>query len=220
MVQGLWVNVHLMKEDLIVLSADRSAKAMIEAVLHRFPKTLGTKPFTFKVAVHELRDPGCYAQGVSKLDEYANHYAYCILIFDHEGSGAERKTATEIEHELEKQLSNGLWLDRNAVIVIEPELENWVWTDSVHTSTAFGWGNDREALKAWLIAQKWLQPNTSKPIRPKEAMEAAIKLKLKAPISSETFQAIAAKASFKSCTSPSFIKFKDTIVRWFTPETP
>lgn len=42
-------------------------------------------------------------------------------------------------------------------------------------------------------------------------METAIKMKIKAPISF---------ASFKSCTSPSFLKFKSTIINWFQIPTP
>ncbi len=140
-------------------------------------------------------------------------------MFDHEGCGAEHKSAAEIETELERQLITRGWNNRNAVIVIEPELENWIWTNSLHTAKAMGW-EDLATLTAWLTAQKWLQPNAKKPNHPKEAMEAAVKYRLRKPITKEMFESIAAKASFKSCTSPSFIKFKDTIVRWFTTENP
>lgn len=208
-----------MKKDLIIIAADSSAQAMLAELLHRFPRVLGMRDFSSKVFVHPGRDPGCYTKGVSMLDQYALEYEHCILIFDHEGCGAEHKSPVEIECELEKQLTNGLWRNRNAVIVIEPELENWVWTNSLHTARALGW-EDLIALNGWLTERKWVLPDVAKPKRPKEAMEAAMKKKLKENISANTFATIAAKASFKSCASPSFIKFKDTIVRWFTTENP
>jgi hypothetical protein len=209
-----------MKRDLIVVAADRAAQVMLIELLDRFPLALGLRPFTYEVIVHENRDPGCYTMGVEKLDLKAKEFEYCILIFDHEGCGAEHKSPPEIEIELEKQLTKGLWTDRNAVIVIEPELENWVWTNSIHTSAAIGWGNDREGLRSWLVAKAWLEPNEEKPKRPKEAMEASHKFKLNTPITSDTFQSIAAKASFKSCTSPSFQKFRSTITTWFQHKNP
>ncbi len=210
-----------MKKDLIILAADEQARSMLIPLLERIPAVFGLRSFSADVIVHEKRDPGCYTKGVDKLNGHANEYDNCILIFDHEGCGAEhKKSAMEIEAELEKELENGLWPNRNAVVVIEPELENWVWTDSVHTSDAMGWGTDLEQLQQWLIAQKLLKTNALKPERPKEAMDAAVKHRLRKPISKTTFASIAAKASFKSCTSPSFLKFKDTILRWFTPENP
>jgi hypothetical protein len=209
-----------MKKDLIILSADRTAQGMIASLLQRFPQVLGIPAFSWKVIVHDLRDPGCYSFGIEELSDYASEYEHCILIFDHEGCGAEHKSPSEIEAELERKLTNGLWPNRNAVIVIEPELENWVWTNSIHTSAAIGWGNDREGLQSWLIAHKWLAPDETKPKRPKEAMQASYKFKLNSPIPATTFQSIAAKASFKSCTSPSFLKFKSTITTWFQHKNP
>jgi hypothetical protein len=202
-----------MKKDLVVLSADRSAQGLISEVLKRFPIILGVRPFSWEVMVHDEKDPGCYTYGVQELNNYTKDFSYCILIFDHEGSGAEDKTIEEIESGLEGKLNKGLWIDRNAVIVIEPELENWIWTNSPHTSNALGWGNEPEELNHWLIAQKWLSPSASKPARPKEAMQAAMRTRI--PISSATFESIGRRASFKSCTSRSFLKFKDTITNWF-----
>lgn len=124
------------------------------------------------------------------------------------------KSPLEIEMELERELNNGLWQDCNAVIVIEPELENWVWTNSLHTAKAMGW-NDLESLHRWLIERNWLKPDAAKPERPKEAMQAAVEQMRKTTISSVTFQSIAQKASFKSCTSASFQKFQSTITAWF-----
>jgi hypothetical protein len=209
-----------MKRDLIIVAADRAAQVMLIELLNRLPPALGLREFSWQVLVHENRDPGCYTKGVDKLDLSAKDFEHCILIFDHEGCGAEHKSPTEIQSELEQKLTNGLWPNRNAVIVIDPELENWVWTNSIHTSAAMGWGSDRDGLKSWLIAKDWLGPNDEKPKRPKEAMEASHKFKVKAPITSDTFATIAAKASFKSCTSPSFLKFKSTITTWFQAPNP
>jgi hypothetical protein len=206
-----------MKKDLIILAADSTARTMLDQLIDRFPIVLGLRPFSCEILVHPKRDPGCYNFGVDDLTEYEKHFEHCILMFDHEGCGAEHNSAAEIETELERQLITRGWNNRNAVIVIDPELENWIWTNSLHTAKAMGW-EDLATLTAWLTAQKWLQPNAKKPNHPKEAMEAAVKYRLRKPITKEMFESIAAKASFKSCTSPSFIKFKNTVVRWFTPE--
>ncbi len=208
-----------MKKDLIILAADSTARIMLEQLIVRFPNVLGVSPFSCEILVHPKRDPGCYNFGVNDLTEYEKHFEHCILIFDHEGCGAEHKSPAEIEAELEKQLTNGLWPNRNAVIVIEPELENWIWTNSIHTATAMGW-EDLATLNEWLVAQRWLLPDAAKPSHPKEAMQAAVKQKLRTQIASSTFAKIAQKASFKSCTSPSFLKFKSTITTWFQAPNP
>ena len=47
------------------------------------------------------------------------------------GSGGEFTRPETLEIDLENQLKSNGWPNNNAaVIIIEPELEAWVWTDS------------------------------------------------------------------------------------------
>ena len=129
----------------------------------------------------------------------------------------EAKRREELEALIESQLSNH-WGDRAAAIVIDPELENWVWTDSPHVAQAIGWRGDIAALRTWLQNQGLLEESRAKPTDPKAALETAL-ARMRKPKSSSLFAEIASKVSLRACTDPAFQKLKTTLQHWF-PEVP
>ncbi len=101
------------------------------------------------------------------------------------------------------------------MIVIDPELENWVWSRSIHVATALGWRDPTLDVREWLLDQNYLADTTqSKPTPPKEAMEAVLRHARKAR-SSAIYRAIANNVSLTSCDDPSFVKFRQTLLTWF-----
>ena len=150
------------------------------------------------------------------LREYIQDFDFAIVLFDYEGCG-KFNPAIELEQEVENRLSMNGWQDRSVCVIIEPELENWLWAESPIVANTLGWAANDE-LRSYLSQQGLWPYSANKPIRPKEALEAALSRK-KVRFSQSIHQAIAAKASFKSCTSPSFLKFKDTIINWFQSPT-
>lgn len=199
-------------KDLIILVADPTIKACIEGLLPRIPKASGTREFDYDIIVHPKRDGGCRTQSGDLLNSQSKFYKKCLVIFDREGSGGENLTREQLEISVEQSLQN-FWENRVSTIVIDPELENWIWIRSPHVADATNWG-DIDELYNWMAENNWKNDNINKPPRPKEALEAVLK-KSKKPFSSSVHKAIAAKASYKHCTDPAFLKMIEKLIEWF-----
>jgi hypothetical protein len=206
-----------LQKKLIVLVADTEMRLCVRAVLERFPKTESIPRFEYEVIGHGQHDPGCYQTPEVVLRKFIRSHDFALVIFDYDGCG-QRDLPTSLEEKVKRKLGQNGWNDRCECIVIEPELENWIWIDSQEVATALGWGKFAD-LKYHLVTKHLWNPAFPKPERPKEAAEEAIRAK-RGNWSPRIHEAIGKNASFKSCTSPSFLKFKDTIVRWFSPENP
>ncbi len=203
-------------KNLVVLVADKNTQFALQGLFSR-SQSLGIRDISQSndIFVHPQRDPGCYNQCVSFLRSFKGVYDYGLVVFDHEGSGQEDKSREEIEFELEQELIQSGWNDRIAVVVLEPELESWIWSDSPHVEKILGWEEQPISLKEWLIDQKFLEPEQVKPSRPKEAMDEAIRQVNKAH-SSAIFLQIAEKVSLNRCQDKSFLKLKKILHSWFS----
>jgi hypothetical protein len=204
------------ENNLIVLVADKDIHFLMQGLLTRH-LSLGIIDLSASlenIFVHPQRDPGCYNQCSEFLRPFTKDYKNALVIFDHDGSGQEDKSREEIENDLEQKLSASGWNDRAKVIVLEPEIEAWVWSDSPHVDKILGWENNSPNLREWLKEIHFLAENELKPKRPKEAVEAVLR-EVRKPRSSAIYQQIAEKVSFKNCTDESFIKLRNTLQEWF-----
>jgi hypothetical protein len=122
----------------------------------------------------------------------------------------------ELERQVEGQLMVNGWNDRAAVVVLDPELEVWVWTDSPRVDEALGWQRKDPALRQWLRERGELQPDQQKPPRPKEAVEIALR-QARLPRSSSIYFQLAMSLPFGRCTDPAFLRLRDLLRRWFAP---
>jgi hypothetical protein len=145
---------------------------------------------------------------------FVRSYAHALLLFDREGCGREKDSPEEIERELESKLKTVGWNDRAAVIVLDPELEIWVWSESPHVDYQLGWGGRKMNLRTWLRKQQLLKPRQQKPDRPKEALEAALAV-VRLPRSSAIYRALAEKVSLARCSDRAFLKLKAILQFWF-----
>ncbi len=204
-------------KDLIILAADKDLKTALEALLKR-NQALHIRSITFDVYTEPGHDPACALQGVQFLNSLHGQHHHALLMFDYEGSGFDdRLSPTELESQLTIEFTKSQWQDRAKAILLTPELEAWVWSDSSHVSDVIGWKDSRKALADWLIQNGWLAQGQTKPARPKEAFDAAL-CAARQPHSSSLFGRLAEKVSFKSCTDPSFTKFCQTLRGWFPRE--
>jgi hypothetical protein len=103
------------------------------------------------------------------------------------------------------------------VVVVDPELEAWVWADSPHVAAILGWPNN-DAMRSLLVARQCWQEGAPKPQRPKEAMHQALREKNK-PIGAPLFSELAKRVSFSRCTDPAFNKLRDQLKRWFPKQS-
>lgn len=203
--------------DLVVLAADGQTRLTIETLLKVRHRALSIKSIKVRVYVHNDHDDGCLRHGHESLGSFVHRARHALVVFDHDGCGREGVSRQEIEFEVEEKLRKSGWDDRAAAIVIDPELEAWVWTKSPHVSQALGWGADHGALWDWLAEQRFLRPGDVKPKDPKASLDAALKHTRK-PRSSAIYQEIAEKVSVEGCRDPAFWKLRDRLTSWFPAE--
>jgi hypothetical protein len=121
-----------------------------------------------------------------------------------------------LESELERRLGEAGWGDRAAAVVISPELENWVWSDSPHVDQALGWDRTWGLLRHWLADKGHWEAGAAKPAKPKEAVELAL-FTARKPRSSSIYFGLAQLVSTDRCTDPAFLKLKRCLREWFPP---
>lgn len=200
------------RKDLIILVPDNDVKYGIAALLSRF-ESLNIKPISFDIFVHPEHDPGVYHKATEFLRPFINLYHYALVFFDHHGSGQEANSLEQLEAILKKQIERNGWEDRIEIIIFEPELEAWIWTENSHVAKTLGW-NNYNLLKNWLIQQNLWEKKLLKPQKPKEALEALLKEK-KIPRSSSIYNNIAQNVNFARCQDQSFAKLKKILINWF-----
>lgn len=190
----------------------------LSRILQR-PESLGIRSIKYDIPSNHLQnDPGCLNKSHEFLRSQQRLYKHGLVIFDHDGCGKEKLSREEIEKSVEQRLQQSGWEDRVAAIVIDPELENWVWSASPHVADALGWKNRDAEMRNWLKEEGYEFSVNQKPKNPKEAVEAALE-KAKRPRSSYIYAQIAEKASLQNCTDTAFQKLKTTLKTWFPIES-
>jgi len=194
-------------KDLVVLVADKPMQVVLKALVARIARVAAD------VMVHSERDPGVRLRAEELLRAQLRNYRYAVAVCDVSGSGREKWSREEIEARLEDRLQSNGWEGRAAAIVIDPELENWMFGDWKATSAAVEW-TKAQSMREWLIETSHLAVERSKPADPKAALEGAVEYCGKR-WSSAIHQQIAATARFEACTDAAFLKLKATLQRWF-----
>ena len=205
-------------KDLIVLTADPQMQRTVETLLANRQRALGIPSISFDVQRHPHRDSGCRTASEGILRPLRNEYRKAMTVFDFDGSGARNATASELEIELERQYELAGWeKGQVAFIVIEPELEAWLFgTSYSHLQRAVNWSQS-EPINEWLAARGYMVAGNAKPSNPKGAIEAILQLE-KIPLSSNLFAELARRVSLNRCQDRAFQKFCNTLCRWFTDQ--
>ena len=133
-----------MQLDLAILVPGKDEEQTIDGLLACRSESLSIPPLRYKLLVHPRRDPGCLREARSLLQPFERIARRAIVLFDHEGSGAEDTEPGKIESEVERQLASA------------------------------GWAGRQPPLRQWLVDHGWLSDQKDKPSRPKEALEAAL----------------------------------------------
>ena len=203
-------------KDLVILAADKDLEFSLRGLLGR-PEALGIRAIDADIYLEPDHDPACALRGVEFLRNFQDQYQCALLMFDHEGSGREAATRETIQGELNSALAVSGWGDRAQAVVLEPELEAWVWSDSPHVDNVAGWKDRDPKLRPWLVEQGWLNEGQTKPTRPKEAFEAALRAARK-PRSASLYKKLADNVGVRRCTDASFGEFTTILREWFPKE--
>jgi hypothetical protein len=205
-------------KDLVVLAADPQMKAALDRILGRRNDSLRIPKISFVVITHPLRDPGMLQSGPELLQAQSRNYRHALTICDRHGCGRDALSREGIEKLLEARLAS-YWGDRATAIVIDPELENWVWANSPHVAEEIGWSGGMSKLRIWLRDRGYLAEGQAKPSDPKKALEEALRI-TGSKRSSSLYQSLAEKVSLTGCTDPAFLKLRATLQAWFPPAPP
>lgn len=202
-----------MGTDLVVLVPDKNMKFALTALLSR-PADLEIRSVTSDIYVHVERDPGCFLKCDSFLRSFIRSHMHALVVFDREGCGREHQSRQQLESQTEEKLSRSGWNDRNAAVVLDPELESWVWSKSPQVARILDWEGRDPGLHDWLAAKGYIVQNRIKPSRPKEALEGALRI-VRKPRSSSIYFQLARDVQFQDCADPSFLKLRDILSKWF-----
>jgi hypothetical protein len=197
--------------DLTIVVADKQMQFTLQGALSRHD-ALGIRPISFRFLKHPRRDPGVRSDGPDLLALAHKQTTHGLLVMDFEGSGTDAASAIELEIQLDERLHR-TWGETAKAIVIEPELETWLWGSDNALSEVVG-RPEGMGIRDWLMTQGYTFTPSGKPQRPKEAMES-LALKLKLERSSTNYEKIALKISLSRCTDPAFLRLRQTLQRWF-----
>lgn len=199
--------------DLIVLVADHDCRFTVQALLRRHA-ALGIRGVSFVVESHPEKDPGCFRRCDDFLRARQRHFAHSLVMFDREGCGQDRLLPEDLERDVVSRLDQSGWSGRCGAVALEPELESWVWSASPNVDRALGWHDRSPDLRTWLRNQGYLAQANTKPGRPKEALEAALR-HVRTPWSSAIHARLAETFGLRQCTDQAFLRFRQTLRAWF-----
>jgi hypothetical protein len=209
----LIVNQPTGVKDLIVLLADKDAEFSMQGILGN-PLRLGIRNITFKVvADRQGKDPGVFRKCHDVLRSSLGLYDHALVVFDRDGCGSQ-ESREALELETENRLAQNGGHDRCAAVVMDPELEVWVWSESPHVPEVLGRSSVAAELTRTLEHAGYLEPGHTKPHNPKDALDHVLRLSNKRH-SSALFLELAQKVGFESCKDPAFLKLKATLQKWF-----
>jgi hypothetical protein len=201
-------------KDLAILVADKNIEYFFLGLLGRY-QSLEIRTIQFDIFRHPNRDPGCYLDAPDFLKMLQNQYKYALVVFDYQGCGKEHElTSLEIENEINERLFRTGWNNHARAIVIDPELENWIWHRSTHIADLLNWENV-DSLWTWLLRKGYINLGQQKPNLPKEALVACL-MEKRIRRSSTLYQDFISRVSLRDCSDRSFTNLKMVLKEWFS----
>ena len=203
------------RKDLVVLVADGHQKQTVATLLTKRQPSLGIRQVPINIDsdifTHPNSDPGVFKEAGRFLSVFAQQYQHALVLIDAEW-GEDPLSAEEIEEKVQDDLNRNGWKGQSAVIVIDPELEIWVWSQSSHVPRLFG--TDWETIKDLGHRTNYWQEGETKPSRPKELLEEVLRRTRKRR-SAALYQQLARKVGLRTCQDDSFARFREVLQGWF-----
>lgn len=200
-------------KDLAVLVADKNMDFAMRGILGR-PKSIGIRVVSYGITPHGGRAEGVRTSGPETLARLRKEFSHGIMMLDWEGSGSKAESAVALEQELDSRLSP-VWGNEAKAIVIEPELDVWIWGSDNALVRILHW-QDSQSIRAWLAERGHEFDGRQKPVRPKEALEDLM-VQLDEPRSSNLYQRITKSISLPGCVDPAFNRLTSKLRSWFPP---
>ena len=203
------------RKDLVVLVADNQQRHTVATLLMDRSQSLGIRQVPIDInsdiLSHPRHDPGVFHEAGHFLAVFAQQYEHAIVLIDAEWDGSPA-SAGEIEEKIQGDLNRNGWEGRSAVVVIDPELEIWVWSTSPHVPRLFG--TDWETIKDLGHRTGCWQEGETKPSRPKDLLDKVLH-RTRRRRSAALYQQLACKVSLGRCQDSSFYRFREILQGWF-----
>ena len=206
--------------DLVVLVPDADIERVLRGLLRR-NRSLGIRQLGFEIVLHPMRDPGCRVGSATMLRPLRHAYRRALVVFDRHGCGS-RDAREAIQTGVEQSLELSGWKrDYCKAIVIEPEVEVWLWNGSPHVARALGWDHHVH-LQRYLHRVGLWPEGAQKPPDPKRALRRAHRAASarRRRWSPRSFAEIAETTTLRGCVDPAFVELTDTLRRWFPVASP
>lgn len=207
--------------DLVVFVADSTMEQAFLSFMTRHdfhaPYNLNIHPISFDPAEDLIRipgnDSGAYGKGHEWMRARLGKYRHGIVVFDREfGTDLDAQT---LSIDLTSRIAQTGWhLDHFRVVVIEPELEAWIWQRNQRVAVPLGFKTVDQLVASVCNAGLAWPEGQPKPSRPKEALEAVCRLK-GIGFSAALHRSITASVSLIGCQDPSFVQLRAALQRWF-----
>lgn len=211
------------KRPLVILVADGTMRAVFQAFFRRsqFFSTLQCAPFDFDPMTEVLFDPirakgwdgGVYKRCDAILRGYQRTHDRALVVIDQQFGG--ECPSIQVRDEMLDRLRRSGWRDGAVqVVVIDPELEVWLWQDNGNVQQALRY---QGPLRQDLIGSGEWPQEVPKPLQPKDTMLRLIRM-TRAGTAMAVYAKIASKVSVNGCTDSSFAAFRSTVQGWFPSE--
>ncbi len=210
--------------DLLFLVADKNMAGAVGGLLERdqIHRVIRCGAFDFdarrdiKVAAGH-HDPGLYVRANELLRPLAADYRHAVVVVDEAWEGS--PGAEDISRRLREHLDDVGWSVHNSLaLVVRPEADVWLWSDSPHSATALGWAS-WDALRSALEQRGLLAVGRTKPDRPKEAADWALRnCGHRAPRSSALYRQVSSRVSIHRCEDDALSRLLNALRMWFPVE--
>jgi len=204
-----------MKRDLLLIVPGKDNEQALRGLIEDKRVALGIREISYEVIKdNKDNDSGVFNNAAWYARPYIGDVSKVLTVFDRHGCGKDGEDRKEIQDKVEKDLRKNGWEGCCKSIVIDPELERWIWVKSQRLAEEVGWGESICDLYRWLREERYLEEGFIKPEDPKAALDA-VRRRVKRPKSPRLYRNIAAKCSFKDCADDAFDELRSTLRDWF-----
>jgi len=211
-----------MKRPCVFLLADGTMAQVLRSFLSRgyLEGRLGCRTFDFDFqqdVVVNVRngntDGGIHRRAHELLRRYIRSHQNAVVILDQKFGG--RLSAAVVRGEiLGNLLRNGWSAECVEVVVIDPELEVWLWQRrNPHIARAFRY-NGAVSLEEFLAAEGFRPSAAVKPAKPKEAASLLLR-RYHAGVPMVVYTRVVKNISISGCQDPAFSRLVSALRRWF-----
>jgi len=158
-------------------------------------------------------DGGIHRRAHDLLRPYLPFYQNAVVMLD-KNFGGRLPAAIVRDQILNNLLRNGWSAECVEVVVIDPELEVWLWQrGNAHVARVFRY-NGSDSLEAFLEAEGFWSTAALKPARPKEAARLLLQ-RYRGGAPMVVYARIIENISVSGCQDPAFNLLAAALRRWF-----